>query len=573
MQSWIAFVSRIFKVATWKTYLCSLLWKPQLVPREGYEQDVVAGSSPDHGRDTILETPVLETRLDSTSRSGDLGFELEPVLSLISSIEKVRLKFDSDSLEVSTIEGYDWYNEESYTQVLVSTIHLNQDVCIQIARAIETSRTLIEISLQMYNLPEEVGIAHLAFEEIGNAIRSNNQSIEKVRIFIDKCVSIDEIVMKCSLILLESPKLKALTLGSGVGLPLGRNTIESFACGLRRTLTLKEFSIFTSHSSGWIDIEGLKLLLEPFMGGEESNYPSVRRIGLNWAGIDDEGAKVVASMLRHNTCLIQGLSLHDNKIGPKGATDIAAALRFNTSLGVLTIGGNPLGAGGLEAIAASLTNNMAEGNLETCNSSLRVLCLTGEIGKNGIEHLEALVRGNTSLVSLDLGVCSLLETTENVIRLLEALKSNKGLKTVIVAYCLGVMGRRVLGTIFDLLKDNHSLVELELGGTPLEADGGAQMVRALLERNAKNKMWEVLEGMATVRPNSARIFLCGYPFAGKLMSELIPNQIQICLIMYVLLVLEFPSTYLNMTFNGVSWLFCLQHLSCMFGKFSVHAWR
>ena len=527
MQSWIAFVSRIFKVATWKTYLCSLLWKPKLVPREGYEQDVVAGSSPDHGRDTILETPVLETRLDSTSRSGDLGFErLEPVLSLISSIEKVRLKFDSDSLEVSTIEGYDWYNGESCTQVLVSTIHLNQDVCIQIARAIETSRTLIEINLQMYNLPEEVGIAHLAFEEIGNAIRSN-QGIEEVRIFIDKCVSIDEIVMKCSLMLLESPKLKALSLGSGVGLPLGRNTIESFACGLRRTLTLKEFNIFTLHSSGWIDIEGLKLLLEPFMGGEESNYPSVRGIGLNCAGIDDEGAKVVASMLRHNTCLIQRLSLYYNKIGPKGATDIAAALRFNTSLGVLTIGENPLGARGLEAIAASLTNNMAEGNLETCNSSLRVLGLRGEIGKEGIEHLEALVRGNTSLVSLDLKLCSLLETTENVIRLLEALKSNKRLKVVDVPYCLGVMGRRVLGTIFDLLQVNHSLVELDLRGTPLEADGGAQMVRALLERNAKNKMWEVLEGMATVRPNSARIFLCGYPFAGKLMSELIPNQIQI----------------------------------------------
>ena len=540
MQSWIAFVSRIFKVATWKSYLCSLLWKPKL-PREGHEQDVVAGPSPDHGRDTNYDnTPVLETPLDSTSRSDNLGLELEPVLSLISSNEKVRLEFDSDSLKVSTIEGYNQYNEELYTQVLVNTIHLNQDVCIQIARAIETSRTLIEFSLQMYNFPEEVGIAHVAFEEIGNAIRSN-QSIEEVRIFIDKCVSIDEIVMKCSLILLESLKLKSLTLGSGVGLPLGRNTIETFACGLRRTLSLTGFSIFTSHPSGWIDIEGLKLLLEPFMGGEESNQ-SVGGFGLNCAGIDDEGAKVVASMLRHNTCRIKGLSLHDNKIGPKGATDIAAALRSNTSLRTLYISANPLGGGGLEAIAASLTNNMAEGNLETCNSSLICLNLRGEIGKEGIEHLEALVRGNTSLVSLDLGLCSLLETTENVIRLLEALKSNKSLKAVDVTYCLGVVGRRVLGTIFDLLQVNHSIVNLDLGGTPLEAAGGAQMVTALLERKAKNKMWEVLEGMATVRPNSARIFLCGYPFAGKLMSELIPNQIQIRLFMYVRLMLELSST-------------------------------
>lgn len=549
MQSWIAFVSRMFKVATWKSHLWSLLWKAQL-PREGHEQDVVAGSSLDHGRDTnCVNTPVLETRLDSTSRSDDLGFELEPALSLISSNEKLRLEFDSDSLKVSTIEVHNRYNEESCTQVLVSTIHLNQDVCIQIARAIETSRTLIVISLQMYNFPEEVGIAHLAFQEFGNAIRSN-QNIEEVRIFIDKCVSLDEIVMKCSLILLEGLKLESLTLGSGVGLPLGRNTIETFACGLRRTLTLRGFSIFTSHPSGWIDIEGLKLLLEPFMGGEESNQ-SVQGLGLNCAGIDDEGARVVASMLRHNTGPLQGLSLHGNKIGPKGATDIAAALRSNTSLQTLYISHNPIGAGGLEAIAALLTNNVAEGNLETCNSSLRCLNLRYEIGQEGIEHLETLVRGNTSLVSLDLGKCSLLETTENVIRLLEALKSNKSLKAVDVTYCLGVVGRRVLGTIFDLLQVNHSLVHLDLGGTPLEADGGAQMVSALLERKAKNKMWEVLEGMATVRPNSARIFLCGYPFAGKLMSELIPNQIQILLIMYVRLI--YVRVILYLTQHDFQW--------------------
>jgi len=78
----------------------------------------------------------------------------------------------------------------------------------------------------------------------------------------------------------------------------------------------------------------------------------------------------------------------------------------------------------------------------------------------------------------------------------------------------------VLGTIFDLLEVNHHLKKLGLKHTPLAEDGGAEMVKAVLEQKAKHNMWEVLQVMATARPNSARIFLCGYPYAGEPMDPI-----------------------------------------------------
>jgi hypothetical protein len=126
-----------------------------------------------------------------------------------------------------------------------------------------------------------------------------------------------------------------------------------------------------------------------------------------------------------------------------------------------------------------------------------------------MELLGTLIRQNTSLLRLDLITSSLLRVADNVIRLLEALKSNKCLEEVRLWSCDGVVGRRVLGTIFDLLEVNHHLKKLGFAITPLAEDGGAEMVKAVLEQKAKHNMWEVLQAMATVRPNSARIFLCG----------------------------------------------------------------
>ena len=109
-----------------------------------------------------------------------------------------------------------------------------------------------------------------------------------------------------------------------------------------------------------------------------------------------------------------------------------------------------------------------------------------------MELLGTLIRQNISLLKLDLHDLSLLQVTDNVILLLEALKSNKCLEEVILWCYDGVIGRRVLGTIFDLLEVNHHLKELPLLDTPLQRDGGAEMVEAMLQQKAKYNVWEVL---------------------------------------------------------------------------------
>jgi hypothetical protein len=178
-----------------------------------------------------------------------------------------------------------------------------------------------------------------------------------------------------------------------------------------------------------------------------------------------------------------------------------------------------MGATGMKALVASLTHNMADADLQP-NSSLTHLYIWGDLRVEDMELLETLVRQNTSLLSLDLSWSLLLRVADNVIRLLEALKSNKCLKEVSLRTCGGVVGRRVLGTIFDLLEVNHHLKKLDLAITPLTRHGGVEMVEAVLEQKAKHNMWEVVQAMATAKPNSARIFLCGYPYAGEPMDPI-----------------------------------------------------
>ena len=330
-------------------------------------------------------------------------------------------------------------------------------------------------------------------------------------------------VMNMIVVILESSSLQSIYLENieprSRSLQLDRAAVESLVSDLRRNVTLTHFKIYNLIGKAFFDTEGLKSFLEPLMIGGEGSYQALKTLQLYATGIHDERAEAVASMLRHNTSLTC-ITLYGNKIGPQGAARIAETLRSNTTLRQLDISNNPIGEAGLKALVASLTHNMADGDLQP-NSSLTHLGIAGTLGIQDMEPLGTLVRQNTSLLSLGLHDSSLLRDADNVIRLLEALKSNKCLEEVILLGCYGVAGRRVLGTIFDLLDVNHhDLKKLNMDDTPLATDGGAEMVEAVLQQKAKHNMWEVLQVMATARPNSARIFLCGYPLAGERMDPI-----------------------------------------------------
>ena len=534
MQLWIAFISLLARLAVWllvrlavwlTSHFCSMVWKPQ--PAEtNCVLGQVGGSTPHHGEDQLVQDTVVVDASDSTSwRSRDPpDFGLEPILSTISPYEELEFQVSCKS------SGEVDKPSPSMTNVwktIVKNVSKDRNLCIDIARHSKDSRYEVALIFSR-NLEVVEDILVVFMQEFVNAVRSN-QRIEGV--YIASCrkepyptlktleTRFRIHVMNMVRVIQESSSLKSVYLGISEEsvLPLDRAAVEGLVSALRRNLTLKCFGMYNMEHDVF-DTEGLKLFLEPLMIGGEGTYQGLKALLLLRAGIDDERAEVVASMLRHNTSLTC-ISLRRNKIGPQGAARIAEALRSNTTLQELNISGNRIRAAGLEALVASLTHNMADGDLQP-NSSLTHLRIAEDIGVADMEPLGTLVRQNTSLLSLDLSVSSLLGDADNVIRLLEALKSNKCLEEVELFGCLGVVGRRVLGTIFDLLEVNHHLRKLNMDKTLLVTNGGAEMVKAVLEQKAKHNMWEVLQAMATARPNSAIIFLCGCPFAGERMNPI-----------------------------------------------------
>ena len=487
----------------------------------------VDNSALHHGEDLLVQGTVVVDALDSTSWRSLLDapdFGLESILSSISGDEELHLRVSYESSgEVDERRP----NLPNVWKTIVKSVSQDRNLCIDISRFSEAaSQSWVVLSFsKRFDVEEEISVMFM--EEFANAIRSNRR-IQGVCIAIGVFGEPDwtlgtrfrTFVVNMVPVFLENPSLRDVSLFNhgDPALTLDRAAIEILVSGLRMNSTLTRLNI-SSKSEDFFDREGLQLFLKPLMIGGEGSYQGLKTLNLACIRIDNERAEVVASMLRQNTSLTS-VGLRGNAIGPQGAVHIAEALCSNTTLRRLDISDNPIDAAGLKALVASLTHNMAEGDLQP-NSSLTHLAIGGNIeDREDMELLGTLVRQNTSLLTLDLSWSSLLQVANNVIQLLEALKSNKCIEEVILWGCDGVVGRRVLGTIFDLLEVNHHLKKLDLKLTPLNRGGGAEMVKAVLEQKAKHNMWEVLQAMATAKPNSARIFLCGYPYAGEPMDPI-----------------------------------------------------
>lgn len=84
---------------------------------------------------------------------------------------------------------------------------------------------------------------------------------------------------------------------------------------------------------------------------------TLRELNLSDNSIGDKGAAIIAErLLGSSSCLTQ-LDLSVNKIGPAGAIAIASALSRRGSLKELSVGCNPIGREGNEALVACLTSS------------------------------------------------------------------------------------------------------------------------------------------------------------------------------------------------------------------------
>ncbi|KAG0591028.1 hypothetical protein KC19_1G143600 [Ceratodon purpureus] len=246
---------------------------------------------------------------------------------------------------------------------------------------------------------------------------------------------------------------------------------------------------------------------------------------LGMCKVDDDEVIQLADTLGLNKKLQRlWIERGDNSSHREGIGRIGEALRTNTVLEELGLDGNTgVGVEEMEALVGALVPDAASG-LQP-NTHLHTLSfMFGALeGREGMEQLATLLRSNTSLLHLDLSYLTILERNsenvfENVEMLFTALRFNTSLESLNLECCSGVGGKDVLGMIMDMLLHNRSLRKINLEDTGLNEDGDGEVVYAELrgrDKTIDQELEKAIRNMEHVPPNSARVFLCGDPEAGK----------------------------------------------------------
>ncbi|KAG0615129.1 hypothetical protein M758_5G016900 [Ceratodon purpureus] len=311
--------------------------------------------------------------------------------------------------------------------------------------------------------------------------------------------------------------IEQLDLSSDFREVVGKEAAELLANGLRENRVLKRLDLL---DWGLVDDEAMEVLTKPLK--ENDSVLQELRVGKR----TDVGLEHLGVMLGTNTSLKRLVYLDDyeaddstrsDEVYMRGYTSLSEALCVNRSLESLDC--TITSSMELKVLLQPLmpTNNKPQAN--TTLTELRLL--DSRIGgKEGVDILVDMIRTNTSLLKLALWEMRELrdsdpDAVENVVAILEALKTNKSLKHMSFWGCSGVGGYKVLGTMMDLLLENRQLEEIDLFGTRLKDSGDARYVHSELEKRRKLKLWDLIKGMANVSPKSGRVFLCGNPYAGK----------------------------------------------------------
>jgi hypothetical protein len=316
--------------------------------------------------------------------------------------------------------------------------------------------------------------------------------------------------------------------------------------------SLKELRI-----GGKLSIEEVQLLCQNLL-------PALNSLTLDRV-LDDDGVEIVCEKMAKN-CVLKNLSLRNYKWRMSNAgASLGAMLAINSTLDSLDLLGTKLGPNGVEALLQPLTGHATDPPL---NKSLTHLYIGGQGAAEAIAHmlrtnntlthffifkgnglepsdvckiLESL-RKNQTLISLNLQGCEAVKGPDvsakmmelfqmnrslteinladtpleqsDVCKILESLQKNQTLRSLDLHWCKGVEGPEVLAKMMDVVRMHPCLMEISLGGTPLEREGQAAQVQAQLENNAKDYM-AVLRGMPRVPPKFVRVFLCGNAYSGN----------------------------------------------------------
>ena len=136
------------------------------------------------------------------------------------------------------------------------------------------------------------------------------------------------------------------------------------------------------------------------------NY-TLKELGLQGNHIGDDGAMFLAKELASNNNTLERLQLDWNKIGPRGASGLAEALKQNSTLCHISLADNEIDSEGAANIADSITYNMALKELVLNKNRIDddgALALTMALGRPSSRDLKVLWEDNDFT---DVGMSSL----------------------------------------------------------------------------------------------------------------------------------------------------------------------
>ncbi|KAL9965573.1 hypothetical protein ACROYT_G029388 [Oculina patagonica] len=178
-------------------------------------------------------------------------------------------------------------------------------------------------------------------------------------------------------------------------------------------------------------------------------------------------AVVLAEALKGNSSLTV-LNLYNNNIGAQGATGLAAALQKNASLTELDLSLNKIGDHGATGLAEALQENKSLTKLH--------LYLNG-IGGQGATRIAGALQENTSLAELYLSLNNIGDY--GATGLARALRENTSLAVLNLSY--NTIGDEGATGLAGALRENTSLTELNLSYNKIGDEGATGLAKALQE--------------------------------------------------------------------------------------------
>jgi hypothetical protein len=296
--------------------------------------------------------------------------------------------------------------------------------------------------------------------------------------------------------------------------------LDGFANALERNHTLECFTMCLDYLPSEQEFQKLVQPLTADGNGQQKNSTLIKLVLAvhGWKNSESltVAANSLAKMLQNNSSLKE-LSFFS---GPTFSSpdyrysvdSFAEALETNHTLERLRLRGSYLN---LQRLLQPLTGD-ANGLQSNATLSTLKLMIEGveqedmQFDKSIVDSLTKMLQSNSSVKKLSFRHTTIF-TESDVCALIKSLKNNNSLQVLDLRYCAGVCDS-VFPAIMDMLVVKKTLKKINLYGTKLQREGKTEVVNQELEKNAM--YMSRLEELPVAKATSARVFLCGYPYAG-----------------------------------------------------------